>query len=321
MAAVALIASSRYQIAERSDESYVLNVCLLGTGGMMPLPDRPLSATVFKVGSDTVLFDCGEGTQVTWRLSGFGFRPTSTILLSHVHADHVAGLPGILFQIAFSGRTEPVTIYGPRRTTEIVTHLVSIVGYLPFELQVVEVEGGDSFAIGDEMLVSTHLLQHRMPCLGYVIDVPRAARFDSERARELEVPQEHWKALQTGSAVGDITPEMVSGPPRPGLRLGLITDTSYLESIAGFVKNSDLLICEAMFAEDADEERASERGHLTFRQAATIARDAGAGELWLTHFSPMVEEPERYLDKTRRVFTNTCIGFPGMKKILAFKDE
>ena len=299
----------------------MLEVCLLGTGGMMPLPDRPLSATLFRVGSETVLFDCGEGTQVNWRLSGLGFRPAGTILLSHVHADHVSGLPGILFQVAFSGRTDPVTIYGPRRTTEIVTHLVSIVGYLPFELQVVELEGGESFPVGDEMTVSTHLLQHRMPCLAYVIDVPRAARFDAEKARQLSVPQEHWKALQTGSSVGDITPYMVSGPPRPGLRLGLITDTSYLESIAPFVANSDLLICEAMFADDADEERATERGHLTFRQAATIARDAGVAELWLTHFSPMIEEPESYLEQTRRVFSNTCIGYPGKKQILAFRDE
>jgi ribonuclease Z len=299
----------------------VLDVCLLGTGGMMPLPDRPLSAALFRVGSDTVLFDCGEGTQVNWRLSGMGFRPTSTVLLSHVHADHVAGLPGILFQIAFSGRTDPVTIYGPRRTTEIVTHLVSIVGYLPFELKVIELAGGESFPVGNEMVVSTHPLQHRMPCLGYVVDVPRAARFDAEKARKLAVPQEHWKALQTGTAVGDVTPGMVSGPPRPGLRLGLITDTSYSKDIAPFVANSNLLICEAMFADDADEERAIERGHLTFRQAATIARDAGVAELWLTHFSPMVEEPEQYLNQTRRVFANTCIGYPGKKVTLAFKDQ
>lgn len=299
----------------------MLDVCLLGTGGMMPLPDRPLSATVFRVGGETVLFDCGEGTQVNWRLSDLGFRPTSTILLSHVHADHVAGLPGILFQISFSGRTEPVTIFGPRRTSDIVTHLVSIVGNLPFELRLVELEGGETFRIGEDMQVSTLLLEHRMPCLGYSIDVPRAAKFDAARARELNIPQKHWKTLQLGNQVGTIAPEMVSGPPRTGLRLSLITDTSYFDGIAPFVAKSDLLISEAMFAEDSDEERARERGHMTFRQAATVAKDAEVSELWLTHFSPMVEHPEGYLERTRETFENTVIGQPGLKTTLAFKDE
>lgn len=299
----------------------MLDVCLLGTGGMMPLPGRPLSATVFRVGSETVLFDCGEGTQVNWRLSDLSFRPTGTILLSHLHADHVGGLPGVLFQISFAGRTEPVTIYGPPRTAEIVGHLVSIVGRLPFELRVAEIEGGDTFTIGDDLIVTTLALQHRIPCLAYRIDVPRAARFNAERAQALDIPVEDWKPLQRGVPVGDITPEMVSGPPRRGLSLSLVTDTSYFDEIAPFVAGGDLLISEAMFAEDDDEERARERGHMTFGQAATIARDAGVDELWLTHFSPMVEKPDQYLEATRRIFEATMIGTPGLSRTIAFRDE
>ena len=299
----------------------MLNVCLLGSGGMMPLPGRPLSATVFRVGSDVVLFDCGEGTQVNWRASDFGFRQTNTILLSHLHADHIAGIPGVLFQISFSGRTDPLTIIGPPRTREVVTNLISIVGRLPFELRVAEISGGESFSLGDGMIVSTMPLEHRIPCLGYVVDIPRNPRFDPERARELGVPLENWKSLQEGMPVDGVTPDQVSGAPRKGLRLGLVTDTSYMPGIAGFVNGADVLICEAMFAEDTDEDRAQERGHMTFRQAASIARDANAGEIWLTHFSPMVEKPEDYLAQTRSVFPNAFIGRRGLCKVVPFHDD
>lgn len=287
----------------------------------MPLPGRPLSATVFRVGSDVVLFDCGEGTQVSWRASGFGFRQTSTILLSHLHADHIAGIPGVLFQISFSGRTEPLTIIGPPHTREVLSNLISIVGRLPFELRVAEIGGGESFSLGDDMIVSTMLLEHNVPCIGYVVDVPRAPRFDPERARELGVPMDDWKTLQEGSSVGDITPDQVSGPPRRGIRMALVTDTSYDPEIAGFVSGADILICEAMFAEDSDEERAKERGHMTFRQAATLACDGQVGELWLTHFSPMVERPEDYLEQTQATFQNSVIGHSGLCKVFPFLDE
>lgn len=299
----------------------MLEVCLLGTGGMMPLPGRPLSTVAFRVGSETVLFDCGEGTQVNWRSSDFNYRQTGTILISHVHADHIMGLPGVLFQISFAGRKDPVTIIGPKWTREVVSHLVAVTGRLPFEVRLAEIEPGDSFAIGEDMVVSTMLLEHNVPCLAYVIDVARAPRFNPDQARALGVPIEHWKTLQSGSPIAGFKPEQVSGPPRRGIRLALVTDTSYVPAIAEFVAGADLLVCEGMFAEDSDEERARERGHMTFRQAATIARDGNVDELWLTHFSPMVEHPDAYLDQTQQVFPGTVIGEPGMRKILAFQEE
>jgi len=299
----------------------MIDVCLLGNGGMMPLPDRPLSAVAFRVGSENVLFDCGEGTQVNWRASEFSYPSLGTILISHAHADHIAGLPGILFQLSFSGRTEPVTIYGPQWTLEAVHSLATIVGQLPFELQIVKLEGGETFNIGPDMQVSTLILEHRMPCLGYVIDVPRAPRFNPDRARELGVPMEHWKQLQDGYPVGEVSPEDVTGPPRRGLRLSLITDTRYFDGLVPFVEESDLLVCEAMFAEDEDTERACQRGHMTFAQATRLARDARVSKVWLTHFSPKVEYPEQYLERMRRIFPGVEIGTPGLKTTLAFVDE
>lgn len=298
----------------------MIDVCLLGNGGMMPLPGRPLSATLFRVGSQTVLFDCGEGTQVNWRSSDLAYRPTSAILLSHLHADHVAGLPGVLFQIAFSDRTEPLTIYGPERTAEVVANLLSIVGRLPFELRVVELDGGETFSLGNDMLAATLKLTHRSPCIGYTVDVPRAPRFNAERATELGVPVEHWKRLQDGETVDGVSPDDVCGPPRRGLKLALITDTSYFDDLVPFVSESNLLVCEAMFADDTDLERARERGHMTFTQTATLAANANVRRLWLTHFSPRVENPESHLDRVRAVFPHAKIGRQGLKMTLAFDD-
>ncbi len=299
----------------------MIDVCQLGNAGMMPLPKRPLSATLVRIGGHTVLFDCGEGTQVNWRYSDLAYRPTGTILLSHVHADHVAGLPGVLFQIAFSGRTEPVTIYGPEHTAEVVSHLLTIVGRLPFELRVAQLEGGETFTLDRQVRVDTLRLQHRTPCVGYTIYVARAPRFIPERARELGVPIGHWKRLQQGERVEGVLPEDVSGPPRRGLKVALVTDTSYFDELVPFVAKSDLLICEAMFPEDSELERARERGHMTFSQAGALARDAEVQRLWLTHFSPSVDEPEKYLDRARALFPHAEIGRRGLKTTLAFDDE
>lgn len=299
----------------------MIDLCLLGNGGMMPLPERPLSATLIRSGSETILFDCGENTQVNWRRSGFAYRTISTILLSHLHADHVAGLPGVLFQIAHSGRTEPVNIYGPERTHEIVSHLTAIVGRLPYELLVVEMSGGESIEIPAGFTLSTLALQHRMPCLGYRLDLARAPRFDPERATVLGVPVSGWSRLQGGETVNGVTPGQVLGPPRRGLRVALITDTSVFDGLQPFVSDSDLLICESMYADDADAERARERGHLTARQSARLAAQANVRQLWLTHFSPSVEDLEEITAVALQEFPTAVAGTPGLALTLSFDDE
>jgi ribonuclease Z len=299
----------------------MIEVCLLGVGGMMPLPGRPLSACLLRTGGETVLFDCGEGTQVNWRVSGWPYRPTGTLLLSHLHADHVAGLPGLLFQIAHSGRTEPVTIYGPRDTVQIVSHLMAIVGRTPYELRVVELSGGETLELPAGLRLATLATQHRLPCLAYAITQPRARRFNPERASDLGVPLADWKRLQHGEAVGDITPDMVLGPPRRGLKVSLVTDTNLFDGLAPFVAGSDLLLCEAMYAADEDADKAAQRGHMVARQAAQLARDSGAGRLWLTHFSPSVERLEDVLDRARADFPAAELGAPGLTTALQFDPD
>lgn len=284
----------------------------------MPLPGRPLSATAIRIDGEVLLFDCGEGTQVAWRSSPFSYRALGTILISHVHADHIAGLPGVLFQIAFAGREEPVRIIGPEGLVPVVEGLLTVVGGLPFDLRLEVLEGSETVTLPRRAKLSTLALEHRRTCLGYVIDLPRAPEFLPERARELGVPLEFWKSLQQGQVAGGFDPDDVTGPPRRGLRLALVTDTAVIPELVPFVRESDLLVCESTYVLDEDEERARERGHMTMRQATTLARQAGVKRLWLTHFSPKVEKPELHEAAARALFPQTDIGKSGLCIELSF---
>ena len=296
----------------------MIEVCLLGSGGMMPLPDRPLSATAIRIDGEVILFDCGEGTQVSWRVSPFSYRGLGTILISHVHADHIAGLPGILFQIAFAGRDEPVRIIGPEGLVDAVDGLFTIVGGLPFDLHLEVLEGGEVVPLAGGATLSTLALQHRRPCLGYVIDLPRAPEFLPDRARALDVPLEYWRPLQQGQAAGGFDPADVTGPPRQGLRVALVTDTATFPGLTPFVAGSDLLVSESTFVLDEDEQRARERGHMTLRQAAALASEAGVKRVWLTHFSPKVQEPRAHETEARALFPESHIGYSGLSVELNF---
>lgn len=299
----------------------MIEVCLLGNGAMMPLPDRPLSAAAIRIGGEVILFDCGEGTQVAFRSTPFSFRALGTILISHAHADHIAGLPGILFQIAHATRVEPVRIIGPAGLQPVIEGLLTVVGGLPFELRLQTLEGGDCVPLVANATVTAVALQHRRACLGYVIDLPRAPRFLPERARELGVPIEYWRPLQDGFAIGGFRPEDVTGPPRKGLRVALVTDTVTFPELAEQLQGSDLLICEATFVDDEDEQRAIERGHMTMRQAADLARASNSRRLWLTHFSPKVLDPLAHQEAARALFPEAQIGYPGLCTELSFEDE
>jgi ribonuclease Z len=296
----------------------MIDVCLLGSGGMMPLPGRPLSATAFRIGGEVTLFDCGEGTQVSWRASSFNFRALGTILFSHRHADHIAGLPGVLFQVAYSERLDPIHLYGPAGLQEMIEGLLKIVGGLPFDVYLHTLDPRQQVELPGGALLSTLALRHRGACLGYIVDLPRAPRFLPERARALDIPVELWSLLQSGQAVGGFSPEQVTGPPRRGLRLALVTDTSPFPGLSGFVAGSDLLICESTYVLDEDEERALERGHMTMRQATSLAAEAGVKRLWLTHFSPKVLCPADYAEEARTLFPNTEIGYSGLSTELSF---
>jgi ribonuclease Z len=303
----------------------VIDLCLLGTGGMMPLPGRWLSSMLLRSQRDVVLIDCGEGTQISWRYSGWGFRDVEAIALTHLHADHVAGIAGVLFMIAHSNRTEPLTIFGPRGTYQVVQALTIVVPKLPFTVQIIELDGGESHTLPDGLELRALQVDHRMSCLAYSFARQRAPKFDVERARAFDIPVTLWSTLQSGETVdvdGRIfIPDQVLGKPRRGLKVGFVTDTRVTPEIPDFVRNADLLICEGTYGDPELRERARQRGHMVFDEAATIARAADVRQLILTHFSPSMLDPENFVQHAQAIFPATTIGRQHETITLAFDDE
>ncbi len=289
---------------------------------MHPTADRWLSSVLLRYEGDLILFDCGEGTQIPWRRSHWGFRRVRAICLSHWHADHIAGLPGVLFSIANAGRSEPVTLYGPTGITPIVTGLRVIAPDLPFSLNIVELDNGDEFAPSPGLTGRVLLGEHGLPSLAYRIDLARAPRFDRVRAEEMQIPRRYWGTLQRGEAVGwdagSASPDDVLSGPRRGLSLGFVTDTRPLPAHAAFLRDIDLLISEGTYGDPLDAPKAAERGHMTFAEAGTLAGDARAGALWLTHFSPALQDPEEWRFEATNLFPNTTIGYSGLTTRLSF---
>ncbi len=311
----------------------MFDICLLGAGGMQPLPHRRLSATLVRAGKSLILLDCGEGTQVAVRERGWGLRNLSTILLTHMHADHVLGLPGLLLTLANSGKDahDPLTIYGPEPLEEVVRGLLVVAPRLPFPLRLVTLAGGETVDPPgvDGVTVSAVLLDHAVPCLAYALHAPRAPRFDAARARDLGVPLPLWRRLQHGEEVEHdgraILPEEVRGPARRGLRLVLATDTRPTPELVTFLRDgdagTDLFICDGMYGDESEEPKRWEVQHMTFAEAATLARDGGVRRLWLTHFSPALSDPMACRDRATIIFPNTTVGYDGLTETLAFEDE
>lgn len=302
----------------------MIDLCLLGTAGTMPLPDRALSALLFRVNSELFLLDCGEGTQVPMRRLGWGFRALGTMFISHVHGDHVGGLPGLLLTLGNSGREEPVHIYGPPGLRRVVRGLRTIAPFLPYQVRVHEIDAPGTLAVG-AMTVAVLPLEHSLPCLGYRFEVPRGRPFLPERARELGVPVRRWKALQHGRSVrarGEtVHPDDVLGEPRRGLAFAFVTDTNPIDSIVDLARDVDLMVCESTYALEEDRPKARERGHMLFSEAADLARRAGARRLWLTHYSAAIADPTEHLDAATAIFPQTELGEELKTTTLAFDDE
>jgi ribonuclease Z len=197
---------------------------------------------------------------------------------------------------------------------------------LSFPIHTVVLSGEESFPIAGVpgLFGACTMLAHEIPCLGYALTVPRAPRFDPDRAWRLGVPQPLWKRLQRGETVehagGSIAPEAVLGPPRRGLRVVLATDTHPVPQLPDFVDGADLFIADAMYGEEVDKPKRWDAQHLTFAESATIARDGGARRLWLTHFSPALSDPAAHLPKATAIFPATTLGRDGLKTTLSFDD-
>ena len=302
----------------------MLDVCLLGTGGMMPLPYRWLTALMIRFNGSQLLIDCGEGTQIAMKEKGWSFKPIDVICFTHYHGDHISGLPGLLLTMGNADRTEPLTLIGPKGLERVVNSLRVIAPEMPFELKFIEItEPEQSFELNGYRLTAFRV-RHNVICYGYTIEIDRAGKFDVQRAMEQEIPKEYWKHLQRGENLElegrKLTPDMVLGPPRKGIKLTYCTDTRPTDSIRQHAKGSDLFICEGMYGEKEKAAKAVEYKHMTFYEAAEIARDAEVKEMWLTHYSPSLTRPEEYMDDVRTIFPRAIAGKDRMTTELDFPE-
>ena len=294
----------------------------------MPLPYRYLTSLMLRYNGKGILVDCGEGTQVALRKKGWSPKPVDVILFTHYHADHISGLPGMLLTMGNEERTEPVLMAGPKGLSRIVNSLRVIAPELPFEIQFLELsEREQTFDLPGEKDFHIHAFRvsHNVPCYGFAFELDRAGRFDAARAQAQGIPLKLWSRLQKGETIeteeGTYTPDMVLGPPRKGLKLVYSTDTRPCESIVKYASGADLLICEGMYGEPDKAEKAREHKHMTFTEAARIARKAAPKQMWLTHYSPSLIRPEEYMDPVRSIFPESIAARDGRTTTLAFEEK
>ncbi len=302
----------------------MIDICLLGTCGMMPLPERWLSCMLVRSGATLTLFDCGEGTQIPWKRLGWGFRQLGAICLSHMHADHVAGLPGVLFMVAHAGRTEPLDIYGPVGTTYVVEGLRRIAAELPFPIRIHELKGGEVLDLPGGLKGHCATANHGIPCIAYRIDLARRPEFQKEKAEALGLPVQLWSRLQKGETLDyqgqTITPAHVLGETRRGISLAFITDTRPAPALVALAQDVDLLVCESMYDTIEDLALAQAHGHMVAEESAGIAREANAHALILTHFSPKITDTSRAEKAARAIFPQTRAARDGMTVTLNYAE-
>ena len=286
----------------------MLDVCLLGTGGMMPLPRRWLTALMTRYNGSSLLIDCGEGTQVAVKEKGWSFKPIDVICFTHYHGDHISGLPGLLLTMGNADRKGPLTLIGPRGLERVVNALRVIAPELPFDIKFIEITQPEQVIELNGYRITAFKVNHNVICYGYTLVNFKTGEISAERAKEQEIPLKFWNPLQKGQTIeaeGKIyTPDMVLGPERKGIKLTYTTDTRPTDSILKNAADSDLFICEGMYGEDDKADKAKGYKHMTFREAAILARNANVQEMWLTHYSPSLVRPDDYMDKVREIFPN-----------------
>ncbi len=303
----------------------MLDVCLLGTGGMMPLPYRWLTALMARYNGQSILIDCGEGTQIAMKEKGWSPNPIDVICFTHYHADHISGLPGMLLTMGNAERTEPLLLIGPKGLVKVVSALRIIAPELPFEIICRELTENEETIEGNGFRIEAFRVNHNVICYGYNIVIDRIGRFQVEKAKELGIEQKYWNRLQKGTTIdtenGTFTPEMVLGPARKGLKVTYCTDTRPTDSIVRNASGADLFICEGMYGEPDKLHKAKEYKHMTFYEAAEMAKAAQVTEMWLTHYSPSLIRAEEFMPAVWKIFPNAKAGKDGKSAELLFEED
>ena len=309
----------------------MLDITLLGTSALVPLPDRALTAVTLTCAGHTVLFDCGEGTQSAARKAGVSLMKADIIALTHYHGDHIFGLPGLMQTMCSMGRTDPLYITGPAGLEEELAPILKLAGWTSYEIKLITLPDG-GLRLAElvngwpwEARLTPFRTEHRVPSQGYCFTLGRAGKFMPQKAKELGVPVNQWGLLQKGQSVqlGDVVirPEQVLGEARKGLKFVFSGDTAACPALTNAAEGADLLISEATYGENEQADLAVDHGHMNFAQAAYTALQAGAKLLWLAHYSQMIEDPQEYLPNAAQIFENTVCGQDGMSVTLSFEKE
>lgn len=303
----------------------MLDICLLGTGGMMPLPYRWLTSMMARCDGSNLLIDCGEGTQIALKEKGWSPKPIDIILFTHYHADHISGLPGLLLTMGNAERTEPLLMIGPKGLSRVVSSLRVIAPELPFEIQFRELTEAEESICFDGFHIDAFRVNHNVVCYGYSLVVERKGKFMVEKAKELNIPVKCWNRLQHGESVetpeGVYTPDMVMGEKRKGIKVTYCTDTRPTPAICEHGRETDLLILEGMYGEPEKKAKAREYKHMTFYEAAEIGAKANPKVMWLTHYSPSLTRPEEYMKEVKRIFPRTIAAKDGQTIELDFEEQ
>lgn len=303
----------------------MLDVCLLGTGGMMPLPYRWLTSLMLRYNGHNVLIDCGEGTQIAMKEKGWSPNPIDIMCFTHYHADHISGLPGMLLTMGNAERKEPLLMIGPKGLERVVSALRVIAPELPFEIKYLEVTEPSQVIEFPDFKLEAFRVNHNVVCYGYNLIIDRIGKFQVDKAMALGIDRTYWSKLQKGETVeidGKVyTQDMVLGESRKGLKVTYTTDTRPTQSIVEHAKEADLFICEGMYGEPDKLHKAKEYKHMTFYEAATMARDAQVKEMWLTHYSPSLTRPEEYMKDVKAIFPNSIAAKDGRTAELRFEED
>lgn len=302
-------------------------ICLIGTGGMMPLKRRWLTSCYYEHEGHALLIDCGEGTQIALAEADCKISRIDVLLITHTHADHVSGLPGFLLSLGNASRTKPLDIYLPEGRTQIVKNLLCICDRLPFEVRFNELptDRKCSFtadSIDPMLTIESMPLRHSTVCLGYSLTLSRKQKFQPQAATELGVPVKYWRTLHSGESVTLkedgrlITPDMVTIANRRPIKLTYVTDTLPFRDIADLARGSQLFICEGMYGDRDKKQSMNEKGHMLMQDACLLAQKAGVERLWLTHYSPAETNPAYYDKELKKLFGEVTISSDGIRLLI-----